>query len=128
VYMVILGCTIYRVSCLFLYHVKDLGKSGGGGVFLVLILLSIRGLPPFILFFLKVMVARVLIRTCGCSLAIVLLASSLLRLGYYLRVRVEGYVFSADWKIGRRAGPLVPRLFLLFVLWNFFVAYYCFIL
>jgi len=93
--MAVLGCIIFGFSSLFLYHVKDLGGLRVRGVFLVIIMLSIRGLPPFTVFFLKVFVVRFLMQVYA-PLAFVLLASSLLRLGYYLRISVEGYVFKRD--------------------------------
>jgi len=125
VYISILVCTIFGLSSLFLYHIKDLGELRTRGVFLVVIILSLRGLPPFTVFFLKVFVISFLIQTYP-PLAFLLLASSLLRLGYYLRVSVEAYVLKRDWKAWV-ASSAPPRWFLLFLTVNFFIVYHCFI-
>ena len=86
-------------------------------------MLSMRGLPPFTVFFLKVFVVSFLLQVY--FLPLLLLLSSLLRLGYYLRVSLGGGGMYLK-QVEKRERPF--RCFLLFLILIFFIAYRCFIL
>jgi len=77
----------------YLYNIKDIKDFTIKNFFVIMLLLSLRGLPPFSIFIIKFYVIYILLGLDRYLLCLFLIISSLLRLYYYLRISVDNYIF-----------------------------------
>ena len=120
IYILIFLCLIYIIFFIGAYKVIDIKRYSIKNFFVVILLLTFRGLPPFSIFIIKFYVVLILLDIHLYIIVLILIFRSLLRLYYYLRVRLDYYIFFNYKKIFDRfidSGFVVILIFLL----NFFL-------
>lgn len=123
VYCLIFFCFCYIAFLGEYYHCADIGGVGSFGRGLSVLIVCLRGLPPFRVFVIKVCVLLRLSITGGRIYIFFLLIFSLLTLRYYLRLRINRYIFSSYHKITKKFNSKISLPFYLFLIVNFFCYY-----
>ena len=126
VYCFIFFCFCYMAFLGEFYYSNDIGGLCAMGRGFSVIMVCLRGLPPFRVFIIKVCVLLRLALTSGYIFVFFLLIAALLTLRYYLRLRVNSYIFFTRRKIIKKPVLGCPP-FYLFLTVNFFSAYIIFI-
>jgi len=99
IYIIIFFFLVYIFFRDCLYNVKDIKDFTLKNFFVLVLLVSLRGLPPFSIFMIKFYVIYILLGLDSYLLCLVLIIRSLISLYYYLRVRVDRYIFFINRKI-----------------------------
>ena len=99
IYVIVFFSLIYIFFSDCLYNIKDIKDFTIKNFFVIILLLSLRGLPPFSVFIIKFYVIYILLGLDSYLLSLFLIISSLLRLYYYLRVSLDNYIFFIYSKI-----------------------------
>jgi len=120
IYILIFLCLIYIIFFIGAYKVIDIKRYSIKNFFTVILLLTFRGLPPFSIFMMKFYVVLILLDTYLYIIILILIFRSLLRLYYYLRVRLDYYIFFNYKKIFNRFTDSRFVIILIFLL-NFFL-------
>jgi len=108
------------------YYSNDIGGLCSIGRGLSLIIVCLRGLPPFRVFIIKACVLLSLVLRSAYIFTFFLLSTSLLTLIYYLRLRINSFIFFTRSKITKKVS-LMCFPFYLFLTSNFFSAYVIFV-
>lgn len=127
VYCLIFFCFCHIAFLGELYHSSDIGGICFSVRGFSVVIVCLRGLPPFRLFMIKVCVLLRLSSTARGVFIFFLLRASLLALLYYLRLRVNSYIFFTRLKITNKQDLKRCISFYLFLMVNLFSAYIMFI-
>ena len=92
IYILVFSNLVYIFFSKVIYHIKDIKEFSLKNLFIVILLVRFRGLPPFSLFIIKFYVISGLLERVGLFYILVLIFRSLIRLYYYLRVRVDSFI------------------------------------
>jgi len=126
VYCFIFFCFRYIAFIREFYYSRDMGSFSSVSTGFSVVIVCLRGLPPFRVFIIKVCVLLSLATTSGNVFAFFLLRTSLLSLRYYLRLRINSYIFFTRRKVIRKLW-IRSLPFYIFLIVNFFSAYVIFI-
>jgi len=113
IYILIFFLLIYIFFSSRIYKVVDIKDYSIRNFLVVILLLTFRGLPPFRIFIIKFYVVLVLLRSERYLITIMLIFSSLLRVYYYLRIRLDYYIFFNYKKIFKK--PIKNELVILLI-------------
>jgi len=128
IYILVFSNLVYIFFSKVIYHIKDIKEFSIKNLFIVILLVRFRGLPPFSLFIIKFYVISRLLRRAGLFYILVLMFRSLIRLYYYLRVRVDSFitfnynkVYILDGRIGHVFGIRVILNILILSIVTFYI-------